>query len=71
MWGRDLCIDDLLALKKAGHFRIEKAQGRQIVAIIRPGEPVERFVCPSPGIANQLRLQQSDEGLAGFVEGAV
>ena len=68
MWGADLCIADLLALKKHGHFRIETVNGRQIVTINRPGEDVQRFVCPSPGIANQLRLILSDEGMAGFIE---
>jgi hypothetical protein len=68
MWGRDLSIDDLLALKP-GSFRIEAAaDGRQIVTITRPDEPVERFVAPSPGIANQLRIRLAD-GLAGFIEG--
>lgn len=69
MWGLDLSIEEMLALKKAGHFRIETVNGRQVVTITRPGEPVERFVCPSPGIANQLRLQLAD-GMAGFVQGA-
>jgi len=70
MGGLTLSIDDLLSLKKAGHFRIETADGRQVVTINRPGEPVQRFLCPSPGIANQLRLHLSDEGLTGYVEWA-
>ena len=70
MWGLDLDIDDLLALKKAGHFRIETAQGRQILIVNRPGEPVQRIICPSPGVANQIRLALSDEGLTGYVQGA-
>ena len=70
MWGLDICIDDLLALKKAGHFRIETVNGQQIITVNRPGEFAQRFVCPSPGIANQIRLALSDEGLTGYVQGA-
>lgn len=69
-WARDLSIDDFLALKKAGHYRIEEVDGGHIVSIHRPGEPIERYLCTSPGIANQLRIHLSDMGLTGFIEGA-
>ncbi len=68
--GRNLSIDDLLALKPNGHFRIETTEEGQIVTIYQPGQPIDRYICPSPGVANQLGQKLTDMGLTGFVEGA-
>lgn len=70
-WLRDLSIPDQLALEPKGFFRVETTRRGQLITINRPDQPVERYLCPSPGIANQLRQQLSDKGLAGFVEGAL
>lgn len=71
IFGRNLSIDDLLALKPNGHFRIETTEGGLMVSIYQPGEPVERYLCPSPGVANQLGQKLTDMGLTGFIEGAL
>lgn len=63
-------IDDLLALKPGGHYRIEAVAGRQVITVHRVGEPLEVIFCLSAGHANQVRLALSDEGLAGFVVGS-
>jgi len=64
-------IDDLLARKPAGHFRVKHMQnGRAIFSVHRTGEPEEIIFCVSPGHANQARMQLTDEGLTGFVAGA-
>lgn len=59
-----------LGIKTRGFYRIEPTDHGVIVAIYRRGEPVEKILCPSLGVANQLRQSLTDEGLAGFVEGA-
>ena len=63
-----LSIENLLALKKAGSFRIETVNGRTFITVHRPGEDVQRYLCASPGVANQARLILSDEGMAGYIE---
>ena len=68
MWG--LSIEDMLALKKRGHYRIEAVRGRLVITVRRPGEPIERILCASPGHAKQVRQSLTDEGLCGFVTGA-
>jgi len=61
-------IDDLLARKPGGHFRVEHmTNGRTIIMVHRAGEPEEIIFCVSPGHANQARMQLTDEGLTGFV----
>jgi hypothetical protein len=70
VWGRALSIDDLLTLKPRGHFRVERQGGQIFVVVNRPGEPTLAFPATSPGHANQMRLQLSAEGLAGYIEGS-
>lgn len=66
-----LSIDDLLARKPAGHFRVEHMpNGRAVITVHRTGEPEEVIFCVSPGHANQARMQLTDAGLTGFVAGA-
>jgi len=67
-WAGSLSIDDLLARKPAGYFRVEHMpNGRTIIMVHRTGEPEEVIFCVSPGHANQARMQLTDEGLTGFV----
>ena len=67
-WAGSLSVDDLLARKPAGHFRVEHMpNGRTIITVHRIGEPEEVIFCVSPGHANQARTQLTDEGLTGFV----
>jgi hypothetical protein len=64
-------IDDFLALKPGGVFRVESGpHGRSVITVERPGEPSEYILCLSPGHANQARMQLTDEGLTGYVAGA-
>lgn len=71
MMAREFTVADLLALKPGGSFTIEAAaDGRQLITINWPDGNVDRYNCPSPGLANQLRLKLSDDGLAGFIAGA-
>jgi len=66
-----LDVEDLIALKAGGHFRIDPHGARCLLTIQRDGEPAEHIVCPTAGRANQLRIALSDEGLAGFVSTAL
>ncbi|RBO54176.1 hypothetical protein DSD19_05495 [Rhodovulum sp. BSW8] len=66
----DLSLDDLMALKPRGFYRVETRDGGTTITVHRPGEPVEIIDCLSPGHANQVRLRLTDAGLTGFVEGA-
>lgn len=68
MWGHDLPIADILALKPGGYFTVKPAERGQVVSVHIPGEPVTQYLCASPGMANQLRIQLSEAGLAGYVE---
>lgn len=71
MMAREFTIEDLLALKPGGSYRIDpSADGRQFITVNWPDGRVEHYTCHSPGIANQLRLHLSNEGLAGYVSGA-
>ncbi|QFT62072.1 hypothetical protein [Roseivivax sp. THAF30] len=69
-WLANVSLDELLQLKPKGFYRIANVEGRTVFTICRPDEPPEQYLCASPGIANQLRMSLTDEGLAGFVEGA-
>lgn len=61
-----LSIDDLLARKPAGHFRVEPLpNGRTIITVHRAGKPEGLIFFVSPGHANRARLE-----LTGFVAGA-
>jgi len=55
----------------SGHFRIAPAAGGFVVSVFLPGEPVQRIVCATPGIANRVKSQISDAGLTGYIEGAL
>ena len=67
-----LNIDDMLALKPGGVFRIEAARdGGALITIDVPGEPQEYIVCVSMGHANAARMQLTDAGLTGYVCGAL
>ncbi|WP_374292551.1 hypothetical protein [Paenirhodobacter enshiensis] len=63
-------IDEMLARKWKGYFRVTTFMGRIAIAVNRPGEPEEVILCYSLGHANQVRQALSDEGLTGYVEGA-
>ena len=70
IWGREFSLADHLALKPKGYFTVKTADKGQIVSVQRPGQPVEQYLCASPGVANQLRMALTDEGLCGYVEDA-
>ena len=64
-------IEDELAYKRGGHFRVAIAtDGAATITVERPGEPVEFLHCATPGLANQTGLQLSDMGLTGYVTGS-
>lgn len=46
-------IEDFLALKPKGHFRITTLNGRPAIIINWPDRPAEAFYCSTFGIANQ------------------
>ncbi|QEU07343.1 hypothetical protein [Paracoccus yeei] len=65
-------INDLLAIKPKGVFEIQTgANGRPVIFVYRPEQPEETIFCLSPGHANQVRQQLSDEGLTGLVGDAL
>ncbi|AJE47175.1 hypothetical protein [Celeribacter indicus] len=64
-------LDDVLALKPKGVFRVENVRGRTIITVNRPGELEEIILCLSPGHANQVRMALSDQGLTGLVAEAL
>lgn len=63
-------IDEFLALKPKGHFRISSHAGRMLITVNRPDDLEEVILCVSPGHANQVRQRLTDEGLTGLVEGS-
>lgn len=63
-------IDEVLARKPQGHFRVETFAGRPAINVHRPGQMDEVIICLSLGHANQLRQALTDEGLTGYFEGA-
>lgn len=63
-------IDEMLA-RKAGHFRVEMFGNRPAITVHRPGQMDEVIICLSLGHANQMRQALTDEGLAGYFEGAI
>lgn len=67
----DRSVADLLARKPKGSFRVENVGGRAVITVNRPGEPEEIIFCLSRGHANQMRQSLTDEGLAGFMDGAL
>lgn len=60
-------LEDVLALKPKGVFRIANAGGRTVITVHRPGEPEEVILCLSPGHANQVRQRLTDQGMTGLV----
>lgn len=65
-------IQDLLLIKPKGVFEIQTApNGRPVVFVYRPGQPEETIFCLSPGHANQVRQELSDEGMTGLVGDAL
>lgn len=66
-----LTMDEFLILKKKGHFRVQNVDGRPVITVHRTGQLEETIFCLSPGHANQVKIQLSDEGLTGFIEGAL
>lgn len=67
-----LSIEDMLALKPGGHFRIEAVRGGGVMITIDvPGEEQEYILCASMGHANAARMQLTDAGLTGYVCGAL
>lgn len=69
-WADDLSIPDQLTLKRNGYFTVSTVETGQLITIHRPGEPVEKYLCPSPGVANQLSIELSAMGLTGYKEGS-
>lgn len=64
-------IEDVLALKPKGVFRVENILNRTIITVHRPGQPEEVILCLSPGHANQVRQSLTDEGMTGLVGDAL
>jgi hypothetical protein len=60
-------IDDVLALKPKGVFRIENIGRRTVITVHRTGEPEEVIICMSPGHANRVRQELTDAGMTGLV----
>jgi len=69
MWPEPSNVEELLARKPGGHYRIETRNGRILLTAYRPGEFPESVECVSPGHANRIRMALSDEGLCGYVSG--
>lgn len=64
-------IEDELACKLGGHFRVDIAEdGQATITVSIPGEPDETLHCDTPGLANQAGLQLTSMGLTGFVTNA-
>lgn len=64
-------VQELLARKRKGFFLVNMLAGRVVITVHRAGEPEAMIFCISPGHANQMRQALSDEGLTGYVEGAI
>lgn len=64
-------LDDFLASKRKGFYRVETLAGRTILTVHRTGQLEEFILCLSPGHANQVRQSLTDEGLCGLIEGAL
>lgn len=65
-------IDDLLLLKPNGVFEIQDApKGRSTITVYRPGQLEEVIFCVSPGHANQVRQELTDQGMCGLNGGAL
>lgn len=64
-------IEEFLALKPKGHYRIFTLNGRAAITINWPDREPETYYCFSFGLANQLRQQLTDRGMTGFVEGSL
>lgn len=65
-----LGLEKTLRLKPKGWYHIEPEEGWIKVTIHRPGHSEEVVLCLSPGHANRVRQELSDQGLAGLIEGA-
>lgn len=64
-------LDEVLALKPKGVFKIDNVGGRTIITVHRPGQPEEVIFCLSPGHANQVRQALTDKGMTGLVGDAL
>lgn len=65
-------IDILLLLKPKGVYEIQTApNGKPVIIVHRPDRLEETIFCLSPGHANQVRQELTDEGLVGLVENAL
>lgn len=65
-------INDLLLIKPKGVFEIQTApNGKPVIMVYRPEKLDETIFCLSPGHANQVRQQLTDEGLTGLVGDAL
>lgn len=65
-------IQDLLLIKPKGVYEIQIGlNGRPVIFVHRPGQPEETIFCISPGHANQVRQQLTDDGLTGLVGNAL
>lgn len=74
IWGDAIAmlgLGDTLRLKPKGWYHVEPGDGWIKITIYRPGKPEEVVLCVSPGHANQVRLELSDQGMAGLIEGAL
>ncbi len=60
-------IDDLLLIKPKGVFEIQTGGGETTITIHRFGQPAEYITCISPGHANRIRQELTDQGMTGLV----
>lgn len=74
IWGDAIArlgLEKTLLLKPKGYYRIDTEDGQTTITVCRPGEPEEYLLCASLGHANRVRQHLSDQGMAGFIEGAL
>lgn len=72
IWGKALStlkLEDSLSLKPGGWYRIDMRVTPIEITVHHPGYPEQVIIAHSPGHANRLRLELSDIGMAGLIEG--
>lgn len=60
-------VADMLAAKKGGHYVVDRWGLKWAITIRRVGQAPETVLASTAAEANRLRMQLSDEGLAGYV----
>lgn len=66
-----LGLEDTLSLKPKGWYHVEPQADGIKITVHRPGDIPDIVWCYTLGHANQYRLELSDEGMAGLIEGAL